>query len=367
MNKPVASLRKDKRWEAKGIDPSTGARKSYYGQSQAEAEKKALNSYGVSSDGTLYSFYANVYLPTVAHRSENWIGQIAWAMDGYVLPEFGNVDLCEIDRKSAQRFFNRLLGLMKVSSVRKIRIVFSGVMNLAEDDELISRNPVRKVRLPAAEKPDKKALTFEQLWTLLEHAQPRAVPVILLEGFCSLRLGESVAVTRAHLPNGVLQVRQQALQLTGGCRILDKLKNPQSERDIPLPAPLLDRLLNAGQVSGIYVCSDSKGGYLTPNNATRELAEACERAGLGHYEDRSGKQAFIPMVTPHELRHTFISLMENEIEAPPAIVACLAGKSYGGPNKGYSHTHRKQLERWMQKFWDQASTSLTTKSVVKEA
>ena len=88
------------------------------------------------------------------------------------------------------------------------------------------------------------------------------------------------------------------------------------------------------------MCSNTKGGHLTPNNAERELAAAVKRAG-------------IPRVTAHEFRHTFISLLENEWEAPPSIVAALAGKTDDRVTSGYSLSHRTQLEKWMKSFWSE--------------
>lgn len=343
-----AHQRKDGSWEAKGIDPISLKRKSYYASTESEAAKKAERSLGVQNDNSLFSYYANVYLPTVAHRSENWKYQIGWAMDGYILPEFGHREIDGITRQEFQRFFNSLLSKMKVASIKRMKIVLSGVYNLAEDDEVVSKNPVRRVRLPISEEPDKTALTFEQLRTLLDSAHDLAKPVIILGGCCGLRLGEICGQTR-NFDGNLMKVRQQILQPKGGCVISRTLKTPQSKRDIPLPEGL--KAILGGD--SLYLAPNTQGGYLTPNNATRELKIACEKVGL--------------KITPHELRHTFISLMENELEAPPAIVACLAGRKYQGENAGYSHTHRKQLEKWMARFWERTSTSTRQNDVVREA
>jgi len=127
--KPKAGLRPDGLWEAKGIDHS-GRRKSYYGDTPEEASNKAYESFGIQSDDTLYSFYLNVYFPTVIHRSRNWRFQIAWAMDTHILPAFGRKKLDEITRAQVQRHFNGLdLAPKSLSHVKK---VFSGIMALAE-------------------------------------------------------------------------------------------------------------------------------------------------------------------------------------------------------------------------------------------
>lgn len=335
---------KTKRFLAKGINPDTGKRRSYSGATPEEASQKAADSYGIitpvqADPEKLYGFYANVYLPTVLHRSDNWKSQIGWAMDNYIIPAFGDWKLSEITRSDAQKLFNRLLTkLPKVSSVRRIRIVFSGVMNLAEADDVISKNPVRYVRLPADEESEKKSLTFEQLHTILLASPKRLIPPLMLM-MQSLNLGEACAVRRNHIQNGRLKVRRQILQVKGGAIDTDKLKTPQRKRDIPLPKEVEEMILNAEQKSGIWVSSNVDGGYMLPNNVSRELDELL--AALD-----------VPRVTAHEFRHTFISLMENELEAPPAIVHALSGKKDKRLTAGYSHTFWNQLVKWNGRFWE---------------
>ena len=333
-------------WQAKGIDPVTGERKSFYGATPEEASYKAWRSkQRVIEDETLYSFYAGTYLPTIATRSVAWRDQIGWAMDGYVLPKLGKMPIADIKRKELQAFFNQLqrdprLGL---SSIHRIKIVLSGVLNLAVGDEVMGANFAKYVRLPAAPDPDKRSLTFAECKTLIDGAHDLARPYVLL-GLCGLRPGERLGVTRSHMKD-CIEVRQQVLQPKGGCIVTTTLKTPQSRRDVPIPASLRSAILNAGQVSGVWVCSNSKGGYLTPNNADRELRIALKASGFAD-----------GYITPHELRHTFISLLENELEIPPAVVCALAGKRDDRHAADYSHTHRTQLEKAMERYWTEINT-----------
>lgn len=73
---------------------------------------------------------------------------------------------------------------------------------------------------------------------------------------------------------------------------------------------------------------------------------AWERAGIGR-------------VTPHELRHTFISLMENEIEAPRTVVEELSGKSKGKGVGAYSKAAMSRKLAWMEKFWNACRNATT--------
>lgn len=84
------------------------------------------------------------------------------------------------------------------------------------------------------------------------------------------------------------------------------------------------------------------GGYLTPNNATREMKDALSRTEIGK-------------VTPHELRHTFISLMLNDLECPIHIVQELVGHSKKGVTGGYSKSNIAQKRKWMDRYWKSIS------------
>ncbi|MBX3112763.1 MAG: site-specific integrase [Fimbriimonadaceae bacterium] len=284
-------------------------------------------------------------MPTVKHRIQNWQNQIAWSMDKYVLPEFGHRDIRELKRAEFQMFFNKISAELKASSVEKVKIVTSGVMRLAVADEVITVNPVTFVRIARKDPVEKTALTFQELHQLLDASGALIKPFVILAGCLGLRLGEAVGVTRGAISRSrVLSVRQQVQQLKGGCTISNKLKTDHSRREIPLPEPLYNALMSCGQVSDVWVCSDTLGGFVKPKNITRELKAACVTAG-------------VPVVSPHELRHTFISLMDNEVEAPRTVVMALAGHVAQSTTDGYSHVKNEQKLRWVEKLWDQVSTA----------
>lgn len=115
-------------------------------------------------------------------------------------------------------------------------------------------------------------------------------------------------------------------------------------------------ILDSGQVSAVYVCSDGKGGYLTPNNAARLLKAECARLDL-------------PVISPHELRHAFITILEDDLEAPQPVVCALTGKSYKGQTADYLHHRMTSKEKWMSKYWDRCTkgNGLTTKKVSSES
>ena len=348
MKTPKASQRKDGTWEAKGIDPTTGKRKSYYGGSEREASERAARSFRLNDSTTLEGFYFGSYVPTLVGRSDNWINQVAWAMEGYVLPRFGQMRLEEVDRKMAQTAFNQWSKGLKPSSLQRLRIVWAGVMNLAVDDDLLGRNPLRRIRILNPEEPSHVVLRPEELWHLVNNCSDLIRPVILLQGFCGLRVAEACAVKRSCTKSGVLRVREQVLQPKGGAEMTARLKTKQSRRDIPLPDGLRKMLRACGDSKNPWQCENDSGGFLCPKTVYNKLCR--ESVALG-----------LPQMGTHDLRHTFTSLMENEFEAPRRVVDAILGRKGSGTTDMYSHTFRSQLEKWMNTYWERVSTSTTTK------
>ena len=345
--KPAAHERRPNLWEAKGTDPTTGRRKSYYGSSAEEASKKAARSLRPVDDDTLAAYYFHAYVPTIAGRSDNWIEQIIWAMEKYVLPAHGETAIADIDRRMAQASFNRWARTLAPESLRHVRTVWSAVMNLALEDEAINRNPLRKVRIARGEPKQFTVLRPHELWRLATGCSPLIRPVVLIQGFAGLRIGEACALTWHHLEDGVLRVREQVLQPKGGAVITTKLKTPQSKRDIPLHPELVLMLTDCGQTSSLYVCSNDSGGFLTPKAAYSRLRKESQELGL-------------PPMGTHDLRHTFTSLLENEFEAPRRVVDAILGRAGSGTTDSYSHTFREQLQRWQTVYWERVSTQSTT-------
>lgn len=337
-------------WSIKVTDPLTQKRRAFYGSTKAEAEAKAYECLAQApcdpEDRSLFAFYSKVYLPTVVGRSQPWKDQIGWAMDGYVLPHFGHWRVEDIKRRDVQDFFNRLVDPPAKSSRDKIRIVFGGVMNLAVMDEMISTNPAAHIRITGREVKDATVLTFAELAVLLNAVHPRSRPAVLLMGCCGLRISEARGVTRSSIKDGVLTVAQQMTKNKSETQqISTKLKTKSSYRAIPLPKEILDQLLEGSDL----IILKGKGGKSLSHNAIRgDIIKAL-------------KSTKLPMITPHELRKTFFSLLENELEAPRPIVKALGGHKKEEITDLYSKSTMAQKAKYMEAFWKRLSTDRMTK------
>ena len=340
---------------AQGVNQSSGKRRAFYSPDPYEASKAAAASFGVvttTETPILWDFYLNTYFPTVRRRSINWRNQIAWAMDKHISPQLGRMKVDAITRAVLQDFFNDLAAKnLNASSIGKIKIVLSGILNLAEADGLIDRNPIKFVKTDTPKTPQKRTVSPADLYDLFQSADNHTKPLITLLGFCGLRIGETCGAMKADIMDGCLEVRRQVLQLPGGAKTFDTLKTPQSRRAIPLPAELLEAM---NVSASLWICANSHGKNMLPNNATRSL-------------DALFKLMKISRVSPHELRHSFISIMENEIGAPRAVVEELAGKAKEGNMGTYSKARMEVKKKWMEKFFEHCKSEFDNRIVVKNA
>ncbi len=79
----------------------------------------------------------------------------------------------------------------------------------------------------------------------------------------------------------------------------------------------------------------------------RELNLAQERAGL-------------TLTGPHALRHSFVTGMRTEVEAPDHIVKDLIGHARGEAIDRYTRKALARSEHWMSVWWERLSSGLTT-------
>ncbi|MEN6537396.1 MAG: site-specific integrase [Bryobacteraceae bacterium] len=344
--------RPDGRYQALGIDPATGKRKAFYSRiSQADADAKAQQSRRIAKAGftpdlglppdTLWGFYVHSAWPTFEVLSENWRSQVKWAMVGYIAPALGRKRFSELNRVTIQAFFNQLARLtnedgtptLSPSSINRIKIVLSRIVNLAIDDGLIQTNIMRNVRTAPNQRTTRRSLRPHELRALYEAAPDYGQRVILLMGFCGLRVGEACGLMWSDIDEkGVLRPSGQVLQLPGGARRVETLKTPTSYNPVPVSPKVISRLKEGA--TSIFVAPARNGAHLLPNNVQRMLDEACKDAG-------------IERVRCHELRHTFISILENVLEVSQTVSCELSRKVLTSATREYS---RSWLELRMQKM-----------------
>ena len=171
--------------------------------------------------------------------------------------------------------------------------------NRAVKDRLLGVNPAQGVdNLPRLPRGDKRFLTHEQVAQLADAAGERARLVILVLAFCGLRFGELAAlrVRRVDLMRRRLEVAESVTEV-GGVATFGSPKAHQS-RSVPLPRFVVEELAEhiTGRGPDEFVFPAPGGGVLRLMNWRRRVFDPAARA------------AGLEGLTPHELRHTAVSL-----------------------------------------------------------
>jgi integrase len=247
----------------------------------------------------------------------------------YIAPTLGPTRVRALTRGQVKRWLADLRGRgLARDTVRNAYAALHRMLNAAVEDELIGANPAstlgRALALLAAPKERTtriKAMTREQLTRFLatmqgptaRPADRAAYPFFLTLARTGLRLGEAFALQPEDLDleAGTLRVERAF----SGSR-LETPKTAASIREVDLSpelAGVLHRLVGERRERCLekgftepWLFLSSVGTRLRKENTERLMTRLIRRAGLPHF-------------TPHDLRHTFASLLLQRGENPKYV------------------------------------------------
>lgn len=304
--------------------------------------------------------------PTVAEYCEKWLlmqsvhvrtttlTDYTSKVRRHIIAELGDKRMGEVSLDDIQ------LALVSVS--KKSASVYKSVINLyksifraAKESRIIENNPTIYLTAKGGGVPqeDKVALTDEQVSRLLDAIQGLQTYVFVMLGlYAGLRREEILALKwdavylDAEAP--YLTVRKAWHTENNRPVILDELKTKAAERNIPLPDCLSECLKEAKSSStSDYVIANSDGEPLSYTQFKRlwqyiVTRTAKERSYYRYEDGKRVKHTVTPVlgekaahngkvvysldfeVTPHQLRHTYITnLIHSSVD--PKTVQYLAG------------------------------------------
>ena len=233
---------------------------------------------------------------------------------------------------------------LSVRSVRLMLACLSAAFEQAIDDQKVTRNPCRRVRVDGKPKTARATWSADELRRFLAVSdRDRLAPVWRLMCY-GLRRGEVAGLTWA---NTSLQARTVTI---GPTRVLVNGKvvakdTPKSEngwRTLPLDAVLtgqletlqlrqMDEALTAGPAyeGGHHVASDELGRPVSPEWLSDQFHRLAALAGC-------------PRIRAHDLRHTSSSLMATA-NVPPNVRALWHGHTQAIAESVYTHARVEDL------------------------
>ena len=332
--------RADGRWEgiySAGYDQQTGKliRKSIYGKNQKEVRQK-LSKVTTEIDEGLYLEPAKM---TLSDWMDLWYKEYTFdkkysTLKGYkaqinknIRPGIGKYNLSQLNPMILQRFFNHLSEpnekgkVLSPKSIKNVYIILSGILEQAVENEMISKNPCKKVKLPKVYNKQITPLTDKQVKDFLEIISTDEIygTILRVIVFTGLRLGEAMGLTWdcVDFEKGALNINKQLQrrpQKDGGST-LTSVKSGKPR--ILKPAPFVMQLLkiryteqimqkqrsedlwlawsNEEEHKKALVFTNLQGGYLIPKRVYLHFKSAAVTIGA-------------PDARVHDLRHTYAVL-----------------------------------------------------------
>ena len=207
------------------------------------------------------------------------------------------------------------------------------VLSVAQDDGLIARNPVKRVRLPKVEASDDQFLflTTQEAGALIDATPEHYRPLVTFLFGTGLRWSEATAlqVRDVSLENGTVRVDRAWKRVPGGFE-MGRPKSTKSRRTVnaAVDALLAVHPLTVGRKGTELLFTTKSGGVVRHSNFyNRVWKPSCERAGLVD-----------PRPTIHDCRSTFGSwlLSEPGIDLV-AVQDQLGHESFETTRKVYAH------------------------------
>jgi integrase len=275
-----------------------------FGKSEAKARATLLHALTQIDDGatvnlsktTTLASLANRFLQTKSegHTTLNTYGLYKRTIDKLINPRIGALSVTEATPERLQNFLYAITKENGPASAKSCRSVLSGMLGMAVRNGVIQRNPVRELERIKQRPQGAKALSSEDLTTLLHKVRNDQrlheldlVDVIEFMAGTGCRVGEALALTwrKVNLEHTTATIGATVFRIPKqGLIRQDHGKTESSQRTITLPTPVTHVLAarRARNVSNNdLVFPTTLGNLRDPQNTERDWRQARTRLGLG--------------------------------------------------------------------------------------
>lgn len=311
-------------------------RKSFYGKSRTEAERKRDEFKASMKRGSQYDSeitvgeWVKIYKDTYRQNvDEAYLGGDDVPYNR-LASELGYMKMASVSESDLQKSLNKLKG-KSFSTCDKYRQCLKRVFERARKNKIIIDNPAEDLVMPAYSKGSHRALESWEIEHILKHWNEPGLHAglwVMIMMLAGLRRGEMIALdwSAVDLTSRMLTVCQTAVIKSNQSEIVKRTKTDAGLRTIPICGPLYDALTTVpeNKREGL-VCLSAHGKQLSESAVSRGLETFCaalERLANGEpLFQRGNRNDLIKRETDenrirfsfraHDLRHTFATLLYN--------------------------------------------------------
>ena len=241
----------------------------------------------------------------------------------WVEPKWGNRQINGVRKSEVQQWVSEIAGKRSASITLRAFGILKGIYETAQDDRLISSTPCEGVMLPNKRPKGRIYLTEEQLFKLSHEAGTYRLSYaafVLVLGLCGLRWGEASRLRVKDILFGSRRIKVEGSATKVGVDIVvDSTKgNARRETILPRAVAKLLRPLCEGKADDDLVFTEADGAYMRQ-----------QTVGKRHngWFKRSLEACDLPLLAPHDLRHTAASIAVHNGANVKALQRMLGHKS----------------------------------------
>ncbi len=289
--------------------------KRYYvrGKTEAEAIKNLIlkqqelenGENNIDSNMSL-SKWSSICISTYKTRAkENSRKAFTYRVERYILPQIGNIPLSKIKPIHCQEVLNNCSHLSQYI-INQVYISMNFLFNKAVDNNLLSTNPARSITKPVGSHVNRRPLTSNEEQAFLKACEkdPRFV-LFLLMYYCGCRPGEARELKGSDMST---VDGEHLLHIRG-------TKTAKSDRFVPIPTPLYEKIKSTPRFSYIALNSVGKG---MDEKSYRRAWSSLKREMNILLGCRTYRNKLIPPFplsddfVPYSLRHTYCTNLQRQ-------------------------------------------------------
>lgn len=322
-------------------------RKYFYGKTKKECKEK-IDAFKLSQhkqptpDSMQFNTWADKWLHLY---KEDEVSESAYY--GYSLcidhlnDRFGQMQIHTITPAQVQHFFKSKKDLSQ-SMVDKLRITLNGIFETAIDNGYASINPVKNITRPKGKAPDQKEVYSLDDFHLVKEISKQSLDglgvfLILSTG---IRRGELMGLKGSDFDfkNNRLTVQRTITDSNGRVNVKNTLKNGENKRIIPLdPEDAAYLKMNILFLKNDYIFKTIHGGILSPRQWARYTLKR-------FYDNLEKEHPEIKRLNPHELRHTYGTMLFKSGNDPYVVQKIMGHKSMAITMGIYVHDDVSDVE-----------------------